>query len=142
MVTIGIRRVIYIVVIMPLDMPGCRHMICCIPSRLLRISLMMIRAAIIMVVGVVMRTITGEVGRVEGLGLGMISMTSITVDVDLFYVLVSLVSSLVIIACQDLFFSFLFFCLSISTLILILILFKLGVAWIRRYPFFSGVQHD
>ena len=75
------------VVIMPLDMRGCRHMICRIASRLLRICLRMIRAAIIMV-GVVMRTITGEVGRVEGLGLGMISMTSITVDVDLFYVLV------------------------------------------------------
>ena len=40
-------------------------------------------------------------GRLEGLGLGI--MTSITVNVDLFYVLVSLISYLVIIACQSLF---------------------------------------
>lgn len=85
------------VVIMRLDIRGCRHMICRIASRLLRICLRIIRATI-MVVGVVLRTITGEVGRLEGLGLGI--MTSITVNVDLFYVSVSLV----IIAFHDPFF--------------------------------------
>lgn len=121
------------VVIMRLDIQGCRHMICRIASRLLRICLMMNHAAIIMVVGVVLRTITGEVVRVEGLGLGMISMTSITVNVvygfGFFFGYYSMSRS----------FPPLFSCLSISTLVLILIPFKLGVAWIRRYPFFPGL---
>lgn len=72
------------VVTMRLDIRGCRHMICRIASRRLRICLRMIRATIIMVAEVAMRTITGEVARVEGLGLGMISMTSITVEMGCF----------------------------------------------------------
>lgn len=73
----------------------------------------------------------------EDLGLGMISMTSITVEMGCFMVLVSGVFGF--------FFGdyipkviFLFFWLSISTLVLILNLFKLGVAWIQKYPFFPG----
>jgi hypothetical protein len=60
----------------------------------------MMGAGMIMVVGVVMRSIIVGVRSLGGLGLGMISMTSITAEVYLLYVLGSLVSFLEIIACQ------------------------------------------
>ena len=96
-----------------LGMPGCRRLICGIASRPLRIYLRMMGAGIIKVTGAVMRSITVGVHSLGGLGLTMISMTNITVEVDLLYVLVSLVSSLVITACQG---NFSVLLLSVSTL--------------------------
>lgn len=124
------------VVIMRLDIRGCRHMICRIASRLLRICLRIIRATI-MVVGVVLRTITGAVGRLEGLGLGI--MTSITVNVDLFYVLVSLISYLVIIACQSLFSILLSLDLNFG---LDFDSFQARRCMDTKIPLLSGVVHD